>query len=267
MDTFHLGQIELFFLHDLKCFRIRLDQVYDRDQFHFSSNNNQVLRINFTEYVREKLFYFLTVSRETGESSKVVNLKYRAISKFLIGYEISIQDFEDRFSFLRRPPESNEPSFRSLDVTVENPDLKFELEDEPLFQQLYSIEKQKSSKRITHHVRGTFIGPDFGFNLVFLQQIVLSTNAVNYSTLILCLLSLLCTWFEVDMLVLRPLYLYLRDYLFGYLCIYLPICLANKITQILLLISKWTKKLESALYEFKSLLYECLKSRKRTRPR
>ncbi|KAI3484111.1 hypothetical protein L1887_52905 [Cichorium endivia] len=102
----------------------------------------------------------------------------------------------------------------------------------------------------------------FSYKLT-LDLIVISTNAANYSTLILSLLSLLCTWFEVDVLVLRPLYLFLRDYLFGYLFIYLPVCLFNRNIQFLLAISKWLGKLKSILDQLKLALCERLNLRNR----
>ena len=50
---FELSRVEWFFLLDMKCFTIDIDQEYDRDQFHFSTDS-QVLRVNFINTLDEE---------------------------------------------------------------------------------------------------------------------------------------------------------------------------------------------------------------------
>ena len=111
---FDLHRVEPFFFLDMKCFRIDLDQEYDRDQFHFSGVW-RILTLNFTFTTlpsrnRKKLIHFITKSKETKEFSKILNLYYSFLSRrdprpserYSITHETSLYEYEDRFSFIRR---------------------------------------------------------------------------------------------------------------------------------------------------------------------
>ena len=58
---FDLDRLEQFFFLDMKCFRIKIDQAYHRNQFHFSAER-RVLKVNFNfsgiskAHKRKKLF-------------------------------------------------------------------------------------------------------------------------------------------------------------------------------------------------------------------
>lgn len=274
--TFWFNKIEQlavkrFFFLDMKCFRLEIDQEYGRDQFHFSTGNS-VLKVNFTKAPgQEMLLKFMSKSRETVKFSKIVNLSYQYLTDsrfwffgFSITHETCLYEYEDRFSFIRKRFRSfrdegdlqglllelqgNEHNLRTLNLPLE--DGAFDLEvEEDLFQQLYSAESTKH-RRTDLNYQQTFVynhlkeiidsikpGPDFTFNLVFLQKIVSSSNEENLGQLILDLLNVLFIWFD-----LGPLDLHLH--------LHLPLMLFDKINQFLFFTYKCLKKLKALLDEF-----------------
>lgn len=78
---FNFSWVEQFFLLAMKCFRVKIDQIYDRNQLHFL-NENQVFKVDFKDF-KEKPdkkdinYYFMTESNETKEFSKILELKYK----------------------------------------------------------------------------------------------------------------------------------------------------------------------------------------------
>ena len=66
---FDINQVERFFFLNMKCFKLEIDQVYYRNQFHFL---NKVLKINLKKKSEiNKQVYFMTKSKETKEFSKI----------------------------------------------------------------------------------------------------------------------------------------------------------------------------------------------------
>ena len=97
-------RMSTFFFLDCKCFSLSLDQVYQRDQFHFSLNA-EVLKINFTNPTAmggENTIHLMTKTRSKMELSKIIKLdvdfKVRWIS---ISQEIEVISYEDRFNALK----------------------------------------------------------------------------------------------------------------------------------------------------------------------
>ena len=202
----------------------------------------------------------MTVSRETGDVSKLGNFYCTLSSRFLITHEIFTNEYNDRFSFLRT---RNLAAFRAEDeVNLRDQNVPFKNENFESMpdqkNQNMRIDLNYKQELIINHLKEIGRGPGLSFNLIFLKKIMLSTNAINYSTLILSILSLLSIWFEVDPLRWRSLLLYLRDYLFGYLFIYLPVSLFFKLIEILIFISKWLKRAKLSLYKLKLILNELL---------
>ena len=273
---------EGFFFLDMKCFGIKINQTYERDQFHFTTER-QVLKANFTDLLNEEVefVYFMTKSKETEEFGKFIKLDYswefvRSLyRRYSITHEISIYEYEDRFSFIRRhflsPQEdqsdlngqlselqSNDHNLKSLNIPVQEKDFKFEL-NEHLFGQLYSVEKQKNrNKPINLNYQQMFVSnylrksnsfkSDLSFNLIFLQKIVYSTNEENLGKLILSLLNVLSIWFDLGVLDLHPFFPLLHD-LLVHLYLHLPVFLNAKAIQFLLFACKWLRKIKPPLYE------------------
>ena len=159
---FDLSKVKSFFLGDLKCFKIRTDRVYQRDQFHFSTER-QVLKVNFnrTIYGLEIFVYFMTRNIETEEFSRIFHFE-KMQNKYSIIRETSLYEYEDRFSFIKKyfsssqedvsdlhgqllELQKNVHNLRTPNLPVEEKDFKFEL-DEVLFWQLYLSQKKNRNK-------------------------------------------------------------------------------------------------------------------------
>ena len=176
---FDLHQVERFFLLNMKCFRIDIDQSYNRNQFHFS-DDTQVLRANFKKMEENGLVHFMTQSKETAEFSKISNLDYTEIKadyyeygqieekqKYSITHEASLYEHKDRFDFFRRyfptleegdvgdlygqllELQGNEPNRKTLSLPLDEKHFHLEV-DEDRFEQLYSIHWHRNGNRRTN---------------------------------------------------------------------------------------------------------------------
>ena len=272
--SFDLNLVKRFFLRNMKCFKMKIDQEYDRDQFHFSTGS-QVLNVNLIHkiHVKKKLIHFMTESKGTAEFSKIFKLN----KKFILTQETSLYKYEDRFSFIRKHfssfqedeasdlPEQllelqrNEHNLRTLNLPLEDERSGMEVE-EGLFEQLYSVWNRNIRNKMTdfnyqqlfvdnHFRQDDHLGPNLAFNLVFLQKVVSSTNEENFGQIILNLLNVLSIWLDLGVLDLHPVLPLCHDYLLVYLYLHLPHFLLNKITQFLLFSCKWLKKFEPSLYK------------------
>ena len=267
--SFNLSQVGWFFLRSMKCFRVEIDQEYDRDQFHFSKESC-VLKVNFirpSEESESRFVYFMTKSKEIREFSKIVHLEFKnfktgKVLNFLlysINHETSLYQYEDRFSFIRRhfvsfredsddlaaqllELQGNEHNLRTLKVPLEQDAFDMEMEED-LFEQLYSVQEHRN-KRTDSNYQQRFVdnhlsekwglSPDFSFNLLFLQKVVFSTNEENIGKLILSLLNLLFIWFDLGVLDLH-------------LHLHLPLLLFSKTNKFLIFSFQCLKKLELSL--------------------
>ena len=264
---FSLNRVKRFFLFSMKCFRIDIDEEYDRDQFHFSKES-QVLKVHFIKTTtdnRGNIVRFMTKSKVSAEFSKIVDLDFSSFWIYSITQETSLYKYEDRFSFIRShftsfqedeasdlqrqlfELQSSEPNRRTLNMPLKEEAFGLEV-DEDLFEQLYYSSVQKGKKKQTNyqqlfvdnHLRmtsdRTLSKPEFIFNSVFLQKVVSSTNEDNLGQLILNLLNVLFIWFDLDVFDL-------------YAHLHLPLLFFNKINQFLLSSFRWLKKFESPLSE------------------
>ena len=272
---FDLRLVEWFFLLDMKCFRVQIEQVYNRNQFHFS-DDTQTLRMNFKRRKENQLVHFMTRSNQTSEFSQTAYLDYSERFEYHITHEASLYKHEDRFGFFRRyfPPlqegevdylhgellelQSNEPNRRTLSLPVEKEHFGLKV-DEEHFEQLYWSKKQKNpNKRTNLNYRQLFVTNhlkkdrhsdfDFSLTLLFLQRVVHFTNEVNYATLMLSLLNLLSLWLELSVLDLPSSLVRLHDLLLVPLYLFLPVHLLRKLIKALLVCSRWLKKLRPKLY-------------------
>ena len=271
---FDLRRVERFFLLDMKCFRVHIDQAYHRNQFHFS-DDMQVLRVNFKKIKENQYVYFMTQSNKTAEFSKLSNV-FLGKSGYQTSHEASLYEYDDHFGFFRRhfpslqegdvddlhgellELQSNEPHRRTLSLPVEKEHFDQEV-DEDHFEQLYSSKKQKNpNKRTNLNYRQLFVTNhlkkdrhsdfDFSLTLLFLQRVVHFTNEVNYATLMLSLLNLLSLWLELSVLDLPSSLVRLHDLLLVPLYLFLPVHLLRKLIKALLVCSRWLKKLKPKLY-------------------
>lgn len=116
--SLNLSLVEPFFLINLKCFRIRISQDYNRRnlrrKFYFSAKSQllSVLKVNFTETfvdpkTENQTVYFMTQTNETTGFSNIGNLfyKYRygySEDKYLADQSELTVIYEDHLSFIKR---------------------------------------------------------------------------------------------------------------------------------------------------------------------
>ena len=273
---FDLNWVERFFLLNMKCFRVNIDQSYHLNQFHFS-DDTEVLRINFSEIEHNRLVHFMTQSRETAEFSKIVYLDYSWRPSYSIAHEASLYKYADRFSFFRSHfayfPEDdlndlhgqllelqgNEPDRRTLSLPLTEEHFRLKV-DEEYFEHLFSVRMQKNRNKPTNYQQ-LFVAnhlefesnskSSFRLTLVFLRGVVHCTNEVNYATLIISLLNLLSIWLELGVLDLRPYLVHFHDYFLVYLYLHLPVYLFRKTTKGILFGHKWVMNLAWRFINFK----------------
>ena len=272
---FNLRRVEHFFFLDMKCFKLDINQDYNRSQFHFS-DHTQVLKANFKKAKENRFVYFMTQSKETAEFSKISNLEYSKIYGYSITHEASLYEHKDRYDFFRRhfrsleegdvsdlhgqllELQANEANLKTLSLPVEEEHFGLEI-DEDRFEQLHSVQKKSQNKRTNLNYRQIFVAnhfkasgnskSDFSFHLIFLRRVVHLTNEVSYATLTLSVLNLLSIWLELGVLDLRPFLVYFHDYLLVYLYLRLPVLLLRKLIKALFFCCRWLRKFEPILYE------------------
>ena len=277
--SLNLKLVDRFFFMHLKCFNITINQEYHRRQFHFSIKTH-VLKVNFTDSFlkqnRSHTLFFMTKTTETTEFSNIVNLIWhyyprtrnprysaeqsehmvnyedhlRFIKRFLsTSYDNHFNDLDTQFTKLK----SSGLSFKTLKIPVKKHNFDCELEDGLFEQLLIKIrnEKTRNSLGILNHFTQAFVfnslkrvlysDSDFTFALVLVKK---TQSSKNDAKLILNLLNVLF-WFDLSILDLHPVIIYLGNFLL----IWLPIYLFKKITQFLFLTDRWLKKFEQPLYE------------------
>ena len=248
--NFNLSLVERFYFMHLKCFRIQIDQEYDRNRFQFSTYL-QVVRVNFTnqlykeeeEYGRrkkKKTVYFMTKTRETtaAEFSNIGELHYKlgpSLKRYLAEQSELTVNLVDNFRFIKQFfSTTNEENFGQN------------------FDQGRTLFDNSEDRRtfVTNHIKSCYSGPDITFSLGLIKRTLWVRNEAKF---VLSLLNVLF-WFDLGILDVYPIFFYFRDYLL----IWLPICLFNITRQFLLFCCKWLKKLEQNLYKgFNTLVSIC----------
>ena len=234
-------KIETFYFLNKKCFKVKQDIEYDRDQLKLLDNND-VLKINFnrTFIIQKDLnIYFFTKISNMTQFSRIKNLVLFSGRIELI-YSINQKSVEQQyslfnliqnpFSFYDDKDDANSyfinlmndfeqnKKLRSLKLPLERIKSNKEIDDD-LFEQHYKkIENtdHKSTKSlnsqklfITNTVKIekslAYSNPDFRFELNFLKNRILITNEDNFLKLILNLLNVLSLWADLCIL---DLYVY-----------------------------------------------------------
>ena len=233
---FDLDQVKRFSLVDSECFRFKIDQVYHRNQFHFSTEN-QILNVNLTLFAKRKDAYFMTKNSETAEFSKVVYLDYsRFFYKYSITHETSLYKYDDRFGFIRKHFSSS-----------------FQKEDDGDFDGQRVANSSRPQRFVTNHLSVRYKGQDFTFSLAFLQKIVFSTNEENLGMLVLSLLNVLFIWFDLALLDLYPISLLFCDNLYPVILLLHDHLLLPLYRHLPFSIYKWLKKFAFPFYELLKL--------------
>ena len=275
--SFDFSLVERFYFMHFKCFRIKIDQQYDRNRFQFSTYI-QVLQVNFTDkFYKEKRVpvYFMTKLREStaAEFSNILEMHYN-LSYFIRRYSAEQSEHTvnlvDNFRFMKQYlstsneenignqgalPRIKSNGFGTLKIPVEKDDFDLELRDDlfdDLFNQVHNItayslfDSEDRRTFVTNHLKREDFGPNFTFSLGLIKKTLWVRNEAKF---VLGLLNVLF-WFDLGILDVYPIFFYFRDYLF----IRLPICLFDVTRQFLLFCCQWFKKFKLRLFKGFKLL-------------
>ena len=274
-----LGLVKTFYQTDKKCFRIKIDQQYDRGRFRFSSET-QALHINFNRtFIGKRPVYFMTKEKNGMAFSKMIRLdlgyQFKSFKKYSMSHELFVIRHDERFNPFKKsisplyqsdPNEIKEEStsngLKSLYLPVERIDFDHELTDDLFEQQHYqmrneispmadSIHEQEFSinhpsiklsftKGYTRPVKNTY-GPDFTLNFVHLKKVLVISDEDTYTTHSLSLLNMLSIWFGLSVLDLHLLF---SD---RPLTTFLSLRLLPRIGLVFVLFCKWLLKFEYSL--------------------
>ena len=230
-------KIEKFYFLEYKCFKIKKETEYGRDQFYLL-DGTRILNVNF-KYNDKLTTYFLTKINCKLDFSKIDILKFEKFYKikntYISNQEITVLAKNDQFIYIKRPSllfnEDNDQNdvnnyfanlmynfelnynLRTLYLPSEKVNSNNEIDDE-LFEQYFNQEtKQKSS--LNSNIQKLFISndnqfdlsniskPDFVLELNFIKNEIQVTNEDNFTKLILNLLNILSLWFDLCILDLH----------------------------------------------------------------
>ena len=235
-------EVETFYFLDKKCFKIKQDIEYSRDQFYILKNK-EVLKVNFM-YKKELSAYFFTKIENKMQFSKIGKLIFNKYDVFTSNQEITELTVNDKFSWIKSPSllfdEDNYENdvnkhlvklinkfdknynLRTLYLPSEKVNSNNEINDD-LFEQ-YCSQKIKYKLSLNSNIQKLFITtnvkeidsvfnvektdfyvskPDFIFELNFIKNKILITNEDNFTKLILNLLNEISLWFSLCILDLH----------------------------------------------------------------
>ena len=286
---FNLSLVERFYIMHLKCFRIKIDQQYDRNRFRFSFYL-QVLKVNFTkqlykeeeedEYGRKKIkkrtVYFMTKTRETTTAAEFNNIgelhyelsssknRYSAEQSELVVNVIDNFRFikqylstsnEENFGDQGRPlPDlkSNEYSqynFGTLKTPLEKDDFGLEIRDD-LFDQLSRVHNVTTYSLLHSAERKTFVTNHLGTSYSG-PDFTFSLGLIKRTLWVRNEARLVLVLLNVLFWFdLSILDVYpIFHYFRDYLLIWLPTSLFDQITRFLLFCYRLLKKLKLSFYK------------------
>ena len=223
-------QISTLYFLGKKCFKIKQEIEYDRDQFYFSSAKVLKIFFNHSDANKEIRFYFMTRTKNTFEFSKINNLDFNY--KYLFTeqtFEITYYDKFHRFKNLlalfyaeNNLNDANEYLYRlinnkwnikTISLLIESNDFNLKI-DEDLFEQFISQTQNQTDRNTALNYRRHFMishlarkNPnknrneyDFTFSLMFLKKKILISNEDNFAKLILSILNVLSLWADISIL-------------------------------------------------------------------
>ena len=239
-------KIETLYFLDKKCFKIKHNIKYDRDQF-YSLENKEVLKVNFNRYLigqtKETILYSFTKIENKMDFSKVdyLGVFYKKPFKSYIMSQESTELIKNgkldliKNSFLRlfyndandinkelaHSINNFEQDYNSTSTYFlsEKRNSKKEINDD-LFDQYYKqIYDVKYNSSVDTSIQKLFIKnnyklfplrkfkPDFIFELNFLKNVVKYEFNISFSKIILNILTILSLWFNLCILDLH-IYVY-----------------------------------------------------------
>lgn len=211
--------IDTFYFMNEKCFSLKLQLEYYRDDFVFE-NDNSILKILLNQtFFEKKQANFMTKARDKFQLSKVVYLSIKSFNYFFkqelvtIEYNNKFQIFQsdlDDDSYLRNLIDKFKSKFnlKTLYLPMEK---KFDLEiNNQLFdqfcrqtqntndQQMSENQNYKKDFAINYLTKNGYnmnYGTKLDFSLIFFKKVIFITNELNFTSLILSLLNLSSIWF------------------------------------------------------------------------
>ena len=94
-------KLETFFFIDKKCFKIKQDFEYSRDQFYLL-DNKEVLKVNFEKVFKRRTIYFFTKIENKMQFSKLEKLTFGKYA-YTSNQEITELTVNDQFSWIKSP--------------------------------------------------------------------------------------------------------------------------------------------------------------------
>ena len=225
--------VKTFYFLNKKCFKIKQDIEYSKDQFYFL-DNKEVLKVNFShKYDNYLKAYFFTKIENKMQFSKIEELIFSKYFAYTSNQEITELTVNDQISWVKNPSLLfDEDSYqndvnkhlaklmnkfdenynlRTLYLPSEKVNSNNEFNDD-LFEQ-YSSQEIKYKSSLNSNIQKLFITtkvnkeygfnlnkPDFTFELNFIKNKILITNEDNFTKLILNLLNELSLWFSLCIL-------------------------------------------------------------------
>ena len=230
-------KVETFYFLDKKCFKIKQDIKYGRDQFYLL-DNKEVLKVNFN-YKYELSAYFFTKIDKKLQFSKIEKLNF-GIWTYTSNQEITELNYNDKFSWINQIIKNpflllqdndnlNDANFyllnlirkfdvdynlRTLIIPPEKEYLNNEINDDlfkEYLKQNIDFDSPANSRTvrlfITTNIKVEQFGPDFKFELNFIKSVITYTYKISFSKVILNLLNVLSLWSKLCILDLH-VYIY-----------------------------------------------------------
>ena len=225
-------KVETFYFLDKKCFKIKQNIEYSRDQFYLL-DNQEVLKVNFKKVFIQGTIKFFTKIENKMQFSKIEKLNFGTCT---LNQEITELTVKDQFSWIKSPSllfvEDNYQNdvnkhlaklmnkfdenynLRTLYLPTEKVNSNNEINDD-LFKQ-YSSQEIKYKSSLNSNIQKSFMTtnvkqernrnlnkPNFIFEINFIKNQIQITNVDNFTKLILNLLNVLSLWFSLCILDLH----------------------------------------------------------------
>ena len=238
-------KVETFYFLDKKCFKIKQDIEYSRDQFYLL-DNKEVLRLSFNNASYLTTIHLFTKIENKMQFSKIEKLFFYKYNRYTysLNQEITELIYNDKFSWINQIIKNpflllqdndnlNDANFyllnlirkfdvdynlRTLIIPPEKEYLNNEINDdlfEEYFKQNIDFDSPTNSQIVRFFIRTnikenkvkSLNGPDFEFELNFLKSVIKYTYKISFTKVILNFLNVLSLWFNLCILDLH-VYIY-----------------------------------------------------------
>lgn len=219
---------EVFYFINLKCFMLRQEVRYSKNQFEFREDR-EVLKVYFNETIFQtsRKVFFMSRIPNTLQLSKITRLESSQELTFTVSQEIYLVRFEDEFNWLRNPfslfSENDvdkyianlASSFRTqrnattLYLPLEEENFGYAIND-TLFEIFYTeTERSYNAKTANTNYKRLFAinnlnmkhrtadMPNFVFTVIFFRKTVVITSEHSFLGLVLNVLNCFILWYSM----------------------------------------------------------------------